>query len=297
MTAYTSQAQTRMRRHLPQTVASWLAVVSTLGLAVAAATGGSSSSLSVEMATLSSQAGDTLAALGAAVPLGFAFALGMAAAVNPCGFALFPTYLGLYLGTTAAEQRPWSDQLGRALQVSAAMSVSFVVLFGAAGLVLGALGAAAGQWLPWLSIATGVLLAVAGGRLLAGASIGAPAAERLADRLGPAARGIGLRAYAAYGVAFALSSLGCTLPLFLAVIGTGFASGGLLGAVSQFVLYALGMSLVVSLLTLVFGLFGRSVVTRVRSTGALLQPLIAVLLLATGGYIVYYWLAPGGLFG
>jgi cytochrome c biogenesis protein CcdA len=175
------------------------------------------------------------------------------------------------------------------------MTFSFVALFGAAGLILGALGAAIGGWLPWLSLATGVVLAVAGGRLLAGGAIDAPSAEHLADRFGSRANRTGLMAYAAYGLAFALSSLGCTLPLFLTVVGTGMARSGLGGAVGQLVLYALGMSTVITLLTVLFGLFGRGVLARVRGVGRVLQPLSAALLLATGGYIVYYWLSAGGI--
>ncbi|MDP3063594.1 MAG: hypothetical protein Q8O40_10375 [Chloroflexota bacterium] len=36
--------------------------------------------------------------LAALVPLGFAFGAGMVATVNPCGFALLPAYISLYLG-------------------------------------------------------------------------------------------------------------------------------------------------------------------------------------------------------
>jgi cytochrome c biogenesis protein CcdA len=107
-----------------------------------------------------------------------------------------------------------------------------------------------------LSLGTGVVLAIAGGRLLAGGSVGATATERLAERLGGAANRTGLLAYVAYGLAFALSSLGCTLPLFLAVVGTGLARAGIAGALGQLVLYALGMGAVVSLLTVLFGLSG-----------------------------------------
>jgi cytochrome c biogenesis protein CcdA len=174
------------------------------------------------------------------------------------------------------------------------MTISFVALFGAVGLILGVVGAAVGGWLPWLSLATGVVLAIAGGRLLAGGSIDAASAERLADRFGAAANRTGVLAYAAYGLAFALSSLGCTLPLFLTVIATGVARGGLAGGLGQLFLYALGMSAVVSFLTVLFGLVGRGVLARVRGVGRILQPLGAVLLLATGGYIVYYWLSTGG---
>ena len=168
-------------------------------------------------------------------------------------------------------------------------------LFGAAGLILGFLGAAVGGWLPWVSLATGVVLAVAGGRLLAGRSLDAPPAERLAGRLGGAASRTGMVAYAAYGLAFGLSSLGCTLPLFLTVVGLGLARGGIAGALGQLLLYALGMSVVVSVLTILVALFGRGVLARARGASRVLQPVSAVLLLATGGYIVYYWLSAGGI--
>jgi len=247
------------------------------------------------VATLAGEATNRLQGIGEAIPLGVAFGLGMAAAVNPCGFALLPTYLGLYLGTATGERIPWPAQVRRALRVSTVMTMSFVALFGAAGLILGFLGAAVGGWLVWVSLATGVVLAIAGGRLLAGGSLDAPAAERLADRLGGAANRTGLLAYAAYGLAFGLSSLGCTLPLFLTVVGIGLAGGGIAGALGQLVLYALGMSAVVSVLTILVALFGRGVLARVRVAGRVLQPLSAALLLATGGYIVYYWLSAGGI--
>jgi cytochrome c biogenesis protein CcdA len=87
---------------------------------------GSDSALSMAVATLAGEATDRLQGIGEAIPLGFAFGLGMGAAVNPCGFALLPTYLALYLSTAAGERIPWPAQVRRVLQVSAAMTISFV---------------------------------------------------------------------------------------------------------------------------------------------------------------------------
>src|SRR5258708_4683126 len=168
---------------------------------------------------------------------------------------------------------------------------------GAAGVVLGVAGAAVGPLLPWLSVAVGVLLVFAGGRLLAGGSFAAAPAERLADALGGAAGRAGFFGYAAYGLAFALSSLGCTLPLFLAVVGTGFARGGLAAGLEELGLYALGMGAVVSALTLLVALVGRRMLGRVRGVGQILAPFSALLLSGTGGYIIYYWLSAGGILG
>jgi cytochrome c biogenesis protein CcdA len=293
--AATARSLSWVQRGVPRSLRASVAVVATLMAAVLAARAGSNSALALVVVTLAGNATDALQSIGEAIPIGFAFGLGMAAAVNPCGFALLPTYLGLYLGTAAGGRLQWPAQLRRALAVSAAMTISFVALFGAAGLILAGLGAAIGGWLPWLSLGTGVVLAIVGGRLLAGGSVEAPAAQRLADRLGGAVNRTGLVAYAAYGLAFALSSLGCTLLLFLTVVGTGVARGGLAGGLGQLVLYALGMGAVVSMLTVLVSLFGGGVLARVRGAGRVLEPIGAVLLLGTGGYIVYYWLSAGGL--
>jgi cytochrome c-type biogenesis protein len=272
----------------------WAAVVLTLTVAVLSAFQSGSGGLAVTISTLAGSAGDTLQGASSTLHLGYAFVMGMASAVNPCGFALLPTYLGLYLGTSVADRRSWPAQLTRALLVSATMTGSFVLLFGIAGLVLDAAGAIVGPLLPWVSIGIGVLLVLAGGRLVAGGSLTAQPAERLADSLGGAAGQVGLPGYAAYGFAFALSSLGCTLPLFLSVVGAGLADAH---ALQDLLLYALGMGTVVLTLTLLVAMVGRGVFARVRGAGRILQPLSAVLLLATGGYIVYYWLSAGGIVG
>ena len=272
----------------------WAAVVLTLSVAVLSGLQPGSGGLAVAIATLAGSAGDALHGAGSAIPLGYAFVVGMASAVNPCGFALLPTYLGLYLGTSATDRRSWLAQLRRALVVSITMTGSFVLLFGAAGLVLDAAGSIVGPLLPWLSIAVGIVLVIAGGRLIAGGSLTAQPAERLADSLGSTAGQVGLRGYAAYGVAFALSSLGCTLPLFLSVVGAGISQTQ---AIKELVLYALGMGSIVLILTVLVAIVGRGVFARVRGAGRILPSLGAMLLLATGGYIVYYWLSAGGIRG
>jgi cytochrome c-type biogenesis protein len=282
------------RGAIARTGIAWAAVVFTLSVAVLSALQPGSGGLAVVVSTMAGSIGDVVQHAGNALPLGYAFVIGMASAVNPCGFALLPTYLGLFLGTSVTNRRSWPAQVARAVLVSLTMTGSFVLLFGAAGLVLGAAGAMVGPLLPWLSIGVGVLLVLAGGRLVAGATLTAQASDHLADSLGSRAGQGGLLGYAAYGLAFALSSLGCTLPLFLSVVGAGLADAHV---VQDLLLYALGMGSVVLILTVLVAIVGRGVFARVRGAGRILQPLGAVLLLATGGYIVYYWLSAGGILG
>ncbi len=80
------------------------------------------------------------------IPLGYAFGAGMVSTVNPCGFAMLPAYLGLYLGSrnlaavapagvspsdgdTTSLSMP--SQLTRAVLVSLVITGGFLLLFGA----------------------------------------------------------------------------------------------------------------------------------------------------------------------
>ena len=99
---------------MARTGIAWAAVVLTLSVAVLSALQSGSGGLAIAVSTLAGSAGDALQGAERALPLGYPFVIGMASAVNPCGFALLPTYLGLYLGTSAADRRLWPAQLGRA---------------------------------------------------------------------------------------------------------------------------------------------------------------------------------------
>jgi cytochrome c-type biogenesis protein len=68
-----------------------------------------------------------------------------------------------------------------------------------------------------------------------------------------------------------------------------------MAATMQFLLYALGMSVVVVGVTFGFAVFRDAVVTRARVAMRYVQPASAVLLLLAGAYIIYYWLTLGGL--
>jgi cytochrome c biogenesis protein CcdA len=279
-------------------VAAWALAFGALGVAVVAAVGAgpSGGGLALGIATLSSRLTDALQLLGDRLPLGYSFGAGMVTVVNPCGFALLPAYLGLYLGTSV-DEGDGARSIGRALVVGGAMTAGFVMLFGLIGLVLGLATAALADVLPWVSLLIGALLALVGGQMLAGADLHASVATRLASRLGDRAKRSDLVGYTAYGVAFALTSLGCTLPLFLTVVATGLTAGGLTLAASRFLIYALGMGVVVTGATVLIALSSQALVAQIGAIGRFLRPVSAVLLVLSGAYVVYYWLTVGGLLG
>ena len=77
------------------------------------------------MSALQELAVGWLTSLSMLLPFGFAFWAGIVAEVNPCGFAMLPAYLSLYLGNTEAgfEKRSSLGRVLRALLIGGAVSL------------------------------------------------------------------------------------------------------------------------------------------------------------------------------
>ena len=160
--------------------------------------------------TLSGSSSSFLGDLGILAPLGFAFVAGAVAAVNPCGFAMLPAYMGLYLGTNNDESGHVDGafaQVWKALVVGVAVTAGFVVLFGIAGTVIG-LGArsAVADILPWLGLTIGIVLAFAGAWLVGGGKLYTSFAARAAARVGDPGK-VGVRGYFLFGLSYGTASL------------------------------------------------------------------------------------------
>jgi cytochrome c biogenesis protein CcdA len=233
-----------------------------------------------------------LSALSEALPVGLAFGAGMVAAVNPCGFAMLPAYLSLYLGAKedAFGKRSSLMRLLRALLVGATVSSGFVLLFAVAGLIISAGGSALLAVMPALGIVIGGALVLIGLWMLAGRTLYTGVFERLASRVGDPGT-VSVRGFFLFGLAYGAASLSCTLPVFLAVIGSSLTAGGFLTGAGQFVSFGLGMAAVLMVLTLALAFFKQGLVKWLRRAVPHVRLASAVLLVLAGAYIIYYWLS------
>ena len=282
---------------VPALIAALAYAVAVVGAMLLGNTGDGIDGVNLFVEGLAGGSGSFLGELGFLIPLGFAFAAGMASAVNPCGFAMLPAYLGLFLGSDAQDkekERPLR-QLGRAFLVGGAVTVGFVVLFGLAGIILG-LGTQSifVGVLPWIGLSIGILLTAAGAWLMGGGKLYTGLAARAASHLGNPNQ-VNARGYFIFGVSYGVASLSCTLPIFLTVVGTTLTASGILTAVGQFFLYALGMGLVIMALTLGMAFFRGAMVGGLRKALPYVQPIGAWLMVIAGAYIIFYWLTLGEL--
>lgn len=231
------------------------------------------------------------------LPVSYAFGAGMVSTVNPCGFAMLPAYLSLYLGARDGTfyQRSIGLRALKALFVGLTASAGFVVLFAVVGAGVSAGGRVLISAMPWIAMVIGGALVALGLGMLAGRTVSAASLARVAGRIGnPGATGV--VGFFVFGVAFAAASLSCTLPIFLMVLGSALTSGGFLSGLAQFISYGLGMGLVLTALTLAVALFKEGMVASgLRGVLPYAERAAAVLVLLSGTYILYYWLIKGGL--
>ena len=149
-------------------------------------------------------------------------------------------------------------------------------------------------YLPWLGLGIGIVLAVTGAWLLGGGKLYSGLAARAASHIGDPSR-VSPKGYFLFGLSYGVASLGCTLPIFLTVVGTSLAVSDLGTSLGQFLLYALGMGLVIMALTLGMAVAKGAMVGAVRKALPYVQPIGAWLMVIAGAYIVFYWLTLGDL--
>lgn len=238
-----------------------------------------------------------LEVLLAYLPVSYAVGAGMVSTANPCGFAMLPAYLSLYLGArdSGFYQRSVGFRTLKALLVGLIVSAGFVTLFAIVGAGISAGGSFLIPAMPWIALFIGLSLVVLGLAMLAGRSVPAGFMGRIAGRFRkPGSSGV--RGFFLFGVAFGAASLSCTLPIFLMVVGSALASGGFISGLAQFVSYGVGMGLVLIGLTLGIAIFKEGiVVSGLRAVLPWAERAAAVLVVAAGGYILYYWLIKGQL--
>lgn len=212
----------------------------------------------------------------------YVFGLGMVAVVNPCGFAMLPAYVGFFVGAEDITS-PLSRRIVRTGTIGLSLTAGFMVVFLALGLVIQLTAGNLVARLPWVSIGLGVAMFAMGIALLRGHHINVqlpfnPAAP--CDRLH--------RTVFVFGVSYALVSLACTIPLFLASVMTSLTGGNIVNGVLHFVAYAAGMGLVLTVLTLALSLAQLSIVTNMRKVLPYVERAGAILLSLSGVYVTYY---------
>lgn len=168
--------------------------------------------------------------------IGLAFAAGLVAALNPCGFAMLPAYLLLVVyGQDSAGRTGPLSAVGRAAAATVGMALGFLTVFGIFGALTISAATAVQRYLPYATVLIGLALIALGGWLLLGRGLTALTPRSLGVRWAPTVR---LGSMYGYGISYAVASLSCTIGPFLAVTGAGLRGGSVVGSVAIYLALA-----------------------------------------------------------
>jgi cytochrome c-type biogenesis protein len=220
----------------------------------------------------------------------FAFVLGAVAAFNPCGFALLPAYIAVIVTGAAEGSATRLESPRYALSFGLAMTLGFVSVFTAFGLlfvgVAAALQARILPYLPYVTAVLGTVLVILGAIMVVTGELRGPGL-RVTGRAPRAT----FASQCLYGATFALASLSCTIGPFLAVVTTALAASSALGAIAPFLVYAIGMGTAVLLVSLAAALVGAGAGMALRRRTLLIMRIGGVVMILAGLSAVAYGLA------
>jgi cytochrome c-type biogenesis protein len=222
----------------------------------------------------------TVASAPAATAAGYAFVLGLVGVANPCGLPLLPAYLSFFVGAP----RGGVGRAVRATVASLCVTAGFVSCFAVIGLLLGGVVAGVESAVPGLMIAAGSAMCVLGALTLSGRHLLIPQL-----RGGTAVRGRGPVTMVSFGLFYALASLGCSLPVFLAGVGDSLDRTGAWAVFRSCIAYALGMGVLLTVLAFAGTTINSGMARVLRVSGRVAQLTAGALLVVSGAYLAYFW--------
>lgn len=221
----------------------------------------------------------------------FAFGAGLLATVNPCGFAMLPSFLSLYMGSSDSGERSLAARGAQGFRVGLALTAGFASVFIVAGLIISIGLQSFVHVIPWVALVIAAGLIVLGLAMLLGAHVGLTAASRLnvggdeGERRGPEGYG----RVVLFGATYAFASLSCTLAVFLIVVSQAIAVANPVRVLAVFAAYAAGSATVLVALSVSVALAKGAVARAVRWLAPVVNRLAGALLVASGVYLVLYW--------
>ena len=160
--------------------------------------------------------------------LALAFPAGVAAFFNPCGFIVLVAYVTNYLKEKNFKEGSWKAMVEGA-KAGILATIGFVLLFVSVGMAFTFLGRGLALFIPQFISLVGVGLILLGigywfGKIYLSVPTATPTEKR--------------PSFVFYGIFYAIASLGCVLPIFLAVLSASLTES-VQDAFLVFVTYAI----------------------------------------------------------
>ncbi|MFD1036936.1 cytochrome c biogenesis CcdA family protein [Virgibacillus byunsanensis] len=210
----------------------------------------------------------------------YLLSIGIAAAFNPCGVAMLPSYISYLIGSKDGDYS-YQKSITKGIQLGITMTAGFLLVFVLSGFALSWIGHSLNAVFPVFSIIVAALLILMGLGMLLGKHL---PIKTISFQINSGKGSVFL-----YGIAYAFGSLSCTLPVFLLVVSQSMTNHSIVTTMMNFVFYSIGMGIVVTLIT-ILSLVSRSLVQQfLRKYLSFIEKLTAVVILLSGIYLLVYW--------
>jgi cytochrome c biogenesis protein CcdA len=216
--------------------------------------------------------------------MSLSFIRGLVAAVNPCGFILLPTYLMYFLGVSTGVVGTQRATIRRALLVSGAVSSGFLLVFLIAGFISYNFTSLITENSKYATGFIGLALIGLGIAMLFGYK-----PSFMNPNLNVGEKDMTVRSMFVYGIAYAVTSISCTIGLFLATVFSTSANDGVVAGVGNVVAYGAGMALLVSALTIALAFANSGLLKFLRSSLAYVDRVAAAFVVLSGVYLLWYF--------
>ena len=214
------------------------------------------------------------------VSVSFSFLAGLQAFFAPCSIALIPAYVGYHVKQETGENSK-IQRLLFGLKAGSFASLGLISVYVVFGIILSFFGRLIAPVFPWIEFVTGGLLIFMGSSTLLGFefTIKPPVVIQTNSN--------GVKRFYLFGVAYAFGAIGCTLPIFLLVIFQSFAQKGVFGGVINFAVYALAMSSLMIIFSLISSLSKNAMHKFLARYMETIQKSSGILILLAGIYLIY----------
>lgn len=218
------------------------------------------------------------------MPLALALVAGALASVNPCGFPLLPAFLSFYVGAEEAALPRAPARVAQGLLVGLLVAAGFLAVFAVIGVPIAYGVTQLTSAIPWAGLGIGIVMVAAALAGLTGRTVYLNPRRplRVERRRRPATM-------MWFGAAYAICSLGCTLPIFVALVGASLATASVIEGAIVFGAYALGMATMLMALSLGAALARDGLARRLKRMLPYMRRVASGLLLIAGTYLTYYW--------
>ncbi|KXB03709.1 hypothetical protein AKJ45_00850 [candidate division MSBL1 archaeon SCGC-AAA261F19] len=216
--------------------------------------------------------------------LSLAFSAGVVAFVNPCSFALLPAYLSYFLGKGEEDLESTSALRGilRGAKCGILATLGFAAVFGSIGILISFAGSRVRPFLPQILLIVAPILVILGVLWLFDKSD--LYLSKLSGRIE-----LSRSSFFLFAAAYALSSLACVFPVFLMIVFTALSTGGFFSGLSVFLVYTLGMGLMIMLVTISVAFSKEFLIRSFRGAMKYVRRIAGFILIVAGIYLVYYW--------